>query len=340
MGGGGTGPDMRRILPVVGVVVLVLVLGFVVFGSCSGSSKADAYRAYVRDVNAVAHQSKADAATLDAALYNQQLTPDQVTAKVRGLVARAQATETTAAALKPNAEIKKQGLQRFLLQALQYRALALDDLANALKTALSGAPDVPATDQQRLLVANAYSELIASDVIYAASFQRPVQQVLTNEKVTDAALVDSKWSLSPELANPDANGNGLWIQSVRDAGSATPCASGAIGTSIESVTANGKTLTPGTTVTTVKLKIPLFFIVKVKNGGNCVVRGISVHLTEGNEKTLKHQVKSLLPNEIDTESFAAVGNPGESKIDVTVSPVAGESNKANNAYTYHVAFQS
>src|SRR3954454_15403115 len=189
---------MRRILPLVGVVVLVLVLGFVVFGSCGGSSKADAYRKYVRDVKAVAHQSKTDAATLDAALYNQELTPDQVTAKVRGLIARAQATETTAAALKPNGEIKKQDLQRFLLQSLQYRVLALTDLASALKTALGGAPDVPATEDQRALVANAYGELIASDVIYAASFQRPVQNVLSTEKVTDAAISASRWSLSPE----------------------------------------------------------------------------------------------------------------------------------------------
>jgi hypothetical protein len=340
MGGGGSGPDMRRILPLVGVVVLVLVLGFVVFGSCSGSSKADAYRTYVRDVNAVAHQSKADAATLDAALYNQGLTPDQVTARVRGLIPRAQASEATAAALKPNGEIKKQNLQRYLLQALQYRVLALTDLTDALKKALSGAPDVPATQEQRMLVANAYSELIASDVIYAASFQRPVQNVLSAEKVTDAAIAPSTWALSPELANPDANGNGLWIESVRSAGTATGCPNGPIGTSIESVTVNGKTLTPGSSVSTVKLKIPLSFIVKVKNGGNCVVRGISVQLTEGNEKTLKHVVKSLLPNEVDTETFPAVGNPGEAKIDVTVSPVQGESNKTNNAYTYHVAFQS
>ena len=68
------------------------------------------------------------------------------------------------------------------------------------------------------------------------------------------------------------------------------------------------------------------------------MRGISVQLTEGNEKTLK-PVKSLLPNEVDTETFPAVGNPGEAKIDVT-SRRAGESNKTNNAYTYHVAFQS
>ena len=331
---------MRRILPLVGVVVLVLVLGFVVFGSCSGSSKADAYRNYVRDVNAVADQSRTDAKALDAALYNQELTPDQVTTKVRALVARAQSTETTAAALKPTGEIKKQDLQRFLLQSLQYRALALNDLASALKTALGGAADVPATDAQRQLVANAYGELIASDVIYAASFQRPVQNVLSTEKVTDAALTSSRWALSPELANPDANGNGLWIQSVRGAGSATGCPDGPIGTSIESVTANGKVLTPGSTVTAVKLKIPLSFVVKVKNGGNCVVRGIKVQLTEGNEKTLAHLVKSLLPNEIDTETFPAVGNPGEAKIDVTVSPVQGESNKSNNVAIYHVAFQS
>jgi hypothetical protein len=340
VGGGGSGPDMRRILPVVGVVVLVLVLGFVVLGSCSGSSQADAYRTYVRDVDSVVSGSKGDAATLDAALYNQALTPDQVTTKVKSLIPRAQAAETTAAALKPTGEIKKQDLQRYLLQALQYRVLALTDLANALANALKGASDVPATQQQRQLVADAYSELMASDVIYAASFTRPVGQVLVSQKVTDAVLQASKWALSPELANPDANGNGLWIQSVRDAGNATPCASGPIGTSIESVAVNGKTLTPGTTVTTVKLKIPLSFVVKVKNGGNCIVRGISVQLTEGNEKTQKHLVKSLLPNEIDTETFPAVGNPGESKIDVTVSPVAGESNKLNNHYTYHVAFQS
>ncbi|HEY3612420.1 MAG TPA: hypothetical protein VGK92_01875 [Gaiellales bacterium] len=331
---------MRRILPLVGVVVLVLVLGFVVLGSCGGSSKADAYRNYVRDVNAVADQSKADAKTLDAALYNQELTPDQVTAKVRSLVSRAQSTETTAAALKPNGEIKKQDLQRFLLQSLQYRVLALNDLTTALKSALGGAADVPATQEQRELVANAYGELIASDVIYAASFQRPVQNVLSSEKVTDAAITASKWSLSPELANPDANGNGLWIQSVRGAGSATGCPDGPIGTSIQSVTTNGHVLTPGSTVTTVKLKIGMTFIVKVENGGNCVVRGIKVQLTEGNERTLSHLVKSLLPNEVDTESFPAVGNPGEAKVDVTVSPVQGESNKANNVATYHVVFQS
>ena len=81
---------MRRILPVVGVVVLVLVLGFVVLGSCSGSSKADKYRSYVQDVNSVARQSNADAKTLDATLYNQELTPDQVTARIASLFPRAQ----------------------------------------------------------------------------------------------------------------------------------------------------------------------------------------------------------------------------------------------------------
>ena len=74
----------------------------------------------------------------------------------------------------------------------------------------------------------------------------------------------------------------------------------------------------GHTVTTVKLKIPLSFIVKVKNGGNCVVRGISVHLTEGNEKTL-HARRQVAAAERDRHRDVrrAVGNPGEAKIDVT-----------------------
>jgi Tfp pilus assembly protein PilP len=331
---------MRRILPVVGVVVLVLVLGFVVLGSCSGSSKADAYRSYVQDVNSVARQSNADAKALDAVLYNQELTPGEVTKRVAAFIPRARAAETTAAALKPTGEIKKQGLQRFLLQSLQYHTLALQDLQAALQKALSGAANTAATEEQRRTVANAYSELIAADVIFAASFQRPAQQILKTENVTDAAIVPSAWSLSPELANPSANGNGLWIESVRDAGSTTPCADGQIGTSIEEVTANGKTLTPGTTVTTVKLKIPSVFTVTIVNGGNCPVRGISVHLTEGNAKTLNKAVKQLLPNETVTRTFAATGNPGEVKVDVAVPTVTGETNSNNNHYTYHVAFQA
>ena len=96
---------MRRILPVVGVVVLVLVLGFVVLGSCSGTSKADQYRSYVQDVNSVARQSNNDARALDAALYNQELTPNQVTTRVASFIPRARAAETTAAALKPTGKI-------------------------------------------------------------------------------------------------------------------------------------------------------------------------------------------------------------------------------------------
>jgi hypothetical protein len=331
---------MRRILPVVGVVVLVLVLGFVVLGSCSGESKADAYRSYVQDVNSVARQSNIDAKALDGALYNQELTPDEVTKRVAAFIPRARAAETTAAALKPTGEIKKQGLQRYLLQALQYHTLALQDLQAALQRALTGAANTPATEEQRTAVASAYKVLIASDVVFAASFQRPAQQILAAEKVTDAAIVPSEWSLSPELANPAPNGNGLWIESVRDAGSTTPCADGSIGTSIEEVTANGKTLTPGTGVTTVKLKIPSTFTVTVANGGQCPVRGISVHLTEGNEKTQNVPVKSLLPSESVTKSFPATGNPGEAKIDVAVPTVVGESNSNNNHFTYHVVFQS
>ena len=122
----------------------------------------------------------------------------------RELHPRARAAETTAAALKPTGKIKQQDLQRYLLQALQYRTLALQDLAAALKTALLGKKaDVPATEAQRKAVANAYSELIASDVVYAASFQRPAQAILKEENVTDAAIISSVWGLSPELANPD-----------------------------------------------------------------------------------------------------------------------------------------
>ena len=70
------------------------------------------------------------------------------------------------------------------------------------------------------------------------------------------------------------------------------------------------------------------------------MRGIEVHLIEGNTAQQNQQVKSLQPGETVTKTFAATGNPGEVKIDVAVPTVAGESNATNNHYTYHVAFQS
>ena len=70
------------------------------------------------------------------------------------------------------------------------------------------------------------------------------------------------------------------------------------------------------------------------------MRGIEIHLTEGNARTQNVKVKSLLPNETVTRTFPATGNPGEVKIDVAVPTVAGEKNSTNNHYTYHVAFQS
>jgi hypothetical protein len=335
---------MRRILPVVGVVVLVLVLGFVVLGSCDGSSKADQYRSYVNDVNSVAHTSNADARALDTALYNQELTPSQLTARVATFIPRAQAAEATASALKPTGKIKQQALQRYLLQSLQYRTLALQDLQAALKVALAGDPSTPATEAQRNLVSSAYSELIASDVVYAASFERPAQAILKDEKVTDAPIAQSVWSLSPELANPTTNGVGLWIESVRNAGVSKPCGDGAIGTSIDEVKANSTALRAGSAtggpITTVKLKIPSDFVVTIANHGNCPVRGISVHLIEGNEPQQNQSIKSLLPNESVKRTFVATGNPGEAKIDVAVTPVTGETNLSNNHYVYHVAFQS
>ena len=312
---------MRRILPVVGVVVLVLVLGFVVLGSCSGSSKADKYRSYVQDVNSVARQSNADAKTLDAALYNQELTPDQVTARIASLIPRASAAETTAASLKPVGEIKKQGLQRYLLQSLQYRTLALQELEAALKKAL--AADVDHTGAARCGGRRLqHADRLRRRLRVELPAPRPADP--ERENVTDAAIVPSVWAISPELANPAPSSNGLWIDSVRDAGKANGCSEGAIGTSIDGVTANGTQLTPGGTVTTVKLRIPSTFIVTVGNHGSCPVRGIEVHLTEGNERTQNKPVKSLLPSETVSVPFPATGNPGEVKIDVVVPTVAGE----------------
>ena len=51
------------------------------------------------------------------------------------------------------------------------------------------------------------------------------------------------------------------------------------------------------------------------------MRGVSVHLIEANEKQQNFLIKSLLPDETVTVPFVATGNPGEAKVDVSVTPV-------------------
>ena len=62
-----------------------------------------------RTANSVARQSNTDAKALDAALYNQELTPDQVISTGRELDPPQRASETTAAALKPSGQDQAAG---------------------------------------------------------------------------------------------------------------------------------------------------------------------------------------------------------------------------------------
>ena len=185
-----------------------------------------------------------------------------------------------------------------------------------------------------------YSTLIASDVIYASSFQRPPSSP-DGGNVTDAAIIAvGLGDLARARRTRRQSSNGLWIDSVRDAGKANRAQEGAIGTSIDGVTANGTQLTPGTTVTTVKLRIPSTFVGHGRQPRQLPGARHRGAPHRGQRAHAEQAVKSLLPSEPSASRSPPPAIPGEVKVDVAVPTVAGEKSADNNHYTYHVAFQA
>ena len=171
---------MRRILPVVGVVVLVLVLGLrrprLVLRLVEGR-RLPLLRAG-RELRRAPVEHRRQGARRRA------LQPGADARPGHHARSRASSPRRRRPRRRPRRSSRRARSSSRISSATCCRRCstarsALQDLEAALKKALLGKKaDVPATATQREAVANAYGELIASDVVYAASFQRPAQAIL------------------------------------------------------------------------------------------------------------------------------------------------------------------
>ena len=334
----GVGPLLRLLLLIAFVVFLVVVFGLLI-QSCSSASKHDAYAHYMDDVGQLATQSTANGKSLSTVLTTPGLSVAQIETRLRGLSDQEQQNVTAAENLNPPGRLRDEN--QHLVEALLLRVSGIDGLASTFqKTAGS-----KSTTADSALLAAQGERLTASDVVWDDLFKANAVAQLQHDGVSGVNVPDSHFVASPDLMT--AHSMALVLQRIRGAATGSP-APGLHGTDIGTVTAQpGGQVLSASSLTTVTATTDLAFTVVVENGGDAQEVQIPVTLTidrpqaQGGPIVRTQRIDVINPGESKTVSFGNLGQvpfASQTTVRVDVKAVPGETNTANNSYSYPVIF--
>lgn len=332
---GSAGP--RRLVVAIVAVLVVVIVGWYWIRACQADAQRRAYENYVTDVNSVVKQSDDIGARLDNALLDPTATRKKLIATVSNLARQQAEVSTSAAKLHDTGRLR--GLQSWLETTMRYRTQGLEGLTAALTTALAKTPVEIADVAQ---ASNAYLRLIASDVVYSDSFQRPAATGLAKANIKGVALANSNFALSIKMDDPTYLRSILSRAAQNSSGSTTGGAGGLVGTSLDKVVVLPRNLQliPGSKVNSFPSTTNVTYKVFVKNSGEQLVTKVRVRFIEAGHPPQTKTITSITPSGVEfvlfTPKFPTLGIP--SKITVRAEPVKGETNTGNNEATYTVDY--
>jgi CARDB len=327
---------LLRLVALVALAILIVVLLVVWAEGCASDRKQESYGDYMTEIGAIGNASARVGQNLGTLLTTPGLNQEDLDAKLGGYVQTAENQVRRAQDLDPPGPLV--GPNEGAVEALQFRVNGLRGLQTAF-TETTDETDAAAAGQQ---LAAQTQRLLASDVVWADSFQAPATAVLESEGVEGIQAPPSEFVTTDELTTPSALA-AVWqrIQGASTGG--TP--SGLHGSGIASVKVlPGGQLLSTTTETTIQVTDELAFEVAVEDTGDSPEAGIKVTLTipaqpdpivktatipiidPGETKSVTLQVGALVPFE------------EQISVKVDVDPVQGETNTANNTAEYPVIF--
>jgi len=321
------------------VVILVLVL---LARSCGGSSAESKNEEYLNQVKAALKKSSQAGVALNAILRAPRPLKSKAAVKqVKTAHDLMQQALNDASAIKPTKQAE--AANPALIQALSYRVNGLQCLQQNLPQAYAAKQNVAGGK----LLAPCMQRLLASDVVYADSYQARLNNDLSDAGV-DVRAPDSVILPPASVNTVTPAGAGLMLQRLKPGAQG----SGLHGMSLDSTVAQsgGKsvTLRPGGEVNQVKASTDLTFVVTATNGGDFQEFDIVVKVTLGEGSTAVTRtatIDQVGPKQKATVSVKGIATDSSNldfgqdvKLTVLVTPVPGEQTTTNNKAVYTIAF--
>jgi hypothetical protein len=327
---------LLRLVGLIALAILLVVLVVVWVEGCTSQAKTERYETYLAEIGAIGNASARLGQQLATQLTTPGLNQEDLDAKLGGFVQTAENQVQRAEALSPPGPMV--GPNEGAVEALQYRVNGLKGLQVAFQET-ADADDATAAGEQ---LAAQVDRLLASDVIWADSFQAPATVVLKDEGIEGLDVPSSEFVSVDDFASPSALA-AIWqrIQGASTGGTPT----GLHGSGIAYVKAlpSGQLLST-TTETTIDVVDGLAFEVGVEDTGESQEVRIKVTLTipKDPQPIVKTQVIPIIdPGETKSVTFTIgtlVPFGTQTTVKVDIDPVPGETNTSNNTAEYPVIF--
>jgi hypothetical protein len=345
---GPRGPRRPQFRAPQGVTPLLRLAGFVLFAilvvvllavwvqGCAGDDTETVYGNYMADMGAVGRDSQKIGNDLATLLTTPGLTQADLETRLGGLIQQQQLDVTRAQDIDAPGPLTPANASA--IQALNFRVSGLQGLLDTFRATKDG-DDATVAGQQ---LAAQGQRLEASDVVWKDLFQGAATETMASEGVQDVTAPASVFVQNPDLYTARSMSS-IW-QRVHGAstGGTSPGAHGSALAYTKVQPANIQLST--TNETRIDISTDLSFEVGVQNSGENQEVGVKVTLTIPAQPTpiVKNGTIDVIdPGETKVVTFSDFPDfPfGEDvSVQVSVKPVAGETNTGNNSAEYPVVF--
>jgi len=345
-GGGGRGPQIRaphgitpllRLAGLVALAILVIVLLAVWVQGCAGTDDQTAYGDYLASAGEVGSDSAKIGADLATLLTTPGLTLTELETKLGGFVQRQQLDVERARDLSPPGPLTP--ANGHAVEALQLRVSGLQGLLDTFR-ATKDTDDQAAAGEQ---LAAWGGRLEASDVIWKDLFQGTAQATMASEGVEGLTAPASVFVANPDLYTARSMSS-IWQRVHGASTGGTPSGLHGSALAYTKVLPQGTQLST-TTETKITTSVDTAFEVGVTNSGEFQEVGVQVKLTIPRQPSpivKTGTVDVIDPGETKTVTFSDFPDfpyQENATVQVTITPVDGETKTDNNTAEYPVIFQ-
>ncbi len=333
----GAQPQWTRLAVLGGGILLVLVIGYLVVGSLFGGG-GNATARYFKSLEPALTDSQKASAGLQAVFDARPMSVAEFRKRLQAPISNAEHAYQLAAGLKPPRAIA--AYTPFLVEALRLRLLGLKCVSSNAAAAF----DSHGVEQAGSKLTGCMQLLLSSDQLYLNSFYTQAVNTHPGVQVPTSRFLPFNYTrlvLSKGMGQTIAR---LRLSAVH----------GLHGTELHSVIVEpvGKTLTPGTSITTITYSQSLRLLVTVIDSGAFEEVNIPVTVTltlKGHSPiTRTAMIRQITPGQAASVSvgnlFQATNNEPTFvtpyTILVKVAGVPGETNLSNNQASYRVSFSA